>query len=678
MTALRIRLSVQLAVFLLLSTAIATVAYADEHQHAALVVRATGEVSVTNPTDNTTRPLTRRDTVQVGQTIVTGANGLATLRFTDNSLIDVRANTQLVIRQHVFNAAQPARGSTLLEVTEGGIRAVSGLIGQRNPDGYSIQTTAATIGIRGTEFEVLHSLTTGTDTAIFDGIVELAPQPPQSFDITRLDATNGPRFVNVSNDGVLSIADQVPAQSSSGVPLNVPIPDAVLQDELVQLSISAAFAAAAPVAAPATPVDDMTRLRTLVQQQQWDSARTLSTRMVAEYEGEPDFDFLYGLAALGSNNLDDAVFALQRVTAVQRNNDRARLELGRAYFAQQRWAEARQQFERVRSNNPPANVRANVDRYLEEIERREREALVAWKGTLSVTGLYDSNAANISPDASFPDHSYLPSFVTDGYQAPERVDQYQLFSQLDIRREARQSNISVWGVGLRTQGAYVIEGDEAEFSDLDIGIRTYYTTTRERTAHSRSLEVRALSQRALARYQYSYTPSRALQLFTAYEPSAALEGGPVGPVLTQRLSGGANFSLGPVMNRATVNMAHNYNIRPGDALDNLQAERSDNWSLGLDHRAQHGINRQIAVSLSQSLNYTRWFADDALFHDPSGNFDTPMQRADVRYTIKPGVSWQPNRWLFTQAGVAWSVRDSNIDLYDYNEITADLGVALVW
>ncbi|WLD57105.1 FecR domain-containing protein [Salinispirillum sp. LH 10-3-1] len=676
MTALSIRQCAQRAILVLLAAVTVLALPASANQQAALVVRTTGTVSVVDPDSTDGRALTRRDAVSVGQTVVTGNNSAATLRFSDNSLVDVRANTRLIIRQHSFDIDQPTGGSTLLEITEGGIRAVSGLIGQHNPPAYTVQTSAATIGIRGTEFEVLHSLTTGTDTAIFNGIVEVAPQPPNTFDITRLDAVDGPRFLNVSNEGVLSVSDNIPAQSTNGEPLNVPIPGNVLQDELITMAFTQAVLAAAPAAAAAQPVDDMARLRALVQQQQWAQARTLSSRMLAQYEGEPDFDFLYGLAALGTNNLDDAVFAFQRVIAVQRTNDRARLELGRTYFAQQRWAESRQQFERVRANNPPTNVRANVDRYLEEIDRREREALVSWKGTVSLTALYDSNAANISPTASFPDNSYLPSFITDGYQAPERVDQYKLFSQVDLRREARLTNITVWGLGVRALGAYTLEDGEAEFTDLDIGVRTYLTTTRERSAQSRSLEVRALSQRALARYQYSYMQNRNVQWFGAYEPSAALEGGPVGPILTQRLSGGANFRVGPVMNRAALSVSHNYNIRPGSTLDNLQAERSDTWSVGLEHRGQYAINRQFNTSLTQNLNFTRWFADDALFFDPDSG--DPLKRADIRYTIKPGLSWQPNPNLITQGGIAWSVRNSNIDLYDYNEITADLGVALVW
>lgn len=675
MTALSLRLFKQAAVLLTLSATVAMTALANNTAPAALVVRATGDVRVLDEAQQT-RPLARRDSVSLGQTVITGDNGLATLRFTDNSLVDIRPNTQLVIQQYAFDAAQPTRGATILEITEGGIRSVSGLIGQSNPEGYIVRTSTATIGIRGTEFEVLHSLTNGTDAAIFDGLIEIAPQPPLTFETTRLDAINGPRFINISNEGILSIADQVPAQSSSGQPLNIRIPDNVLQDELVQLSIGAALIAAAPSAAPAEPVDDLARLRTLVQQQQWTTARSLSNRMLASYEGEPEFDFLYGLAALGTNNLDDAIFAFQRVVAVQRTNDRARLELGRAYFAQQRWAEARQQFERVRANNPPAGVQANIDRYLAEIDRREREALVSWKGTLSLTALYDNNAANISPNASFPDNSYLPSFITDGYQAPDRVDQYKLFTQVDIRREARQSNITVWGLGVRALGAYALEDGEAEFTDLDIGVRTYLTTTRERSAQSRSLEIRALSQRALARYQYSYTASRTLQWFGSYEPSAAFEGGPVGPLLTQRVSGGANFTTGPLMNRAALNLSHNYNIRPGGALDNLQAERSDTWSVGLEHRAQYAFNRRLSASLTQNLNFTRWFADDALFFDADSG--DPLKRADLRYTIKPGVSWQPNANLVTQGGVAWSIRNSNIDLYDYQEITADIGLAWVW
>ena len=49
--------------------------------------------------------------------------------------------------------------------------------------------------------------------------------------------------------------------------------------------------------------------------------------------GDPEFDYLLGLAALDTGRYTEAIFALERVLAVDPNYSQARAELARAYFA---------------------------------------------------------------------------------------------------------------------------------------------------------------------------------------------------------------------------------------------------------------------------------------------------------------------------------------------------------
>ena len=49
--------------------------------------------------------------------------------------------------------------------------------------------------------------------------------------------------------------------------------------------------------------------------------------------GDPDYDYLLGIAALDSGKPNEAIFALERVLAVKPNHLQARAEIARAYFA---------------------------------------------------------------------------------------------------------------------------------------------------------------------------------------------------------------------------------------------------------------------------------------------------------------------------------------------------------
>ena len=70
--------------------------------------------------------------------------------------------------------------------------------------------------------------------------------------------------------------------------------------------------------------------------------------------GDPDYDYLLGLAALDSGKPNEAIFALERVLAVKPNHLQARAEIARAYLAVGEKATAKQEFEAVQSQNPPA------------------------------------------------------------------------------------------------------------------------------------------------------------------------------------------------------------------------------------------------------------------------------------------------------------------------------------
>jgi outer membrane protein len=93
----------------------------------------------------------------------------------------------------------------------------------------------------------------------------------------------------------------------------------------------------------------------------------------AQRAGIPAYDYLLGIAALDAGDPQRAIFALERVLAVEPNNARARAELARAYLAVGNQDGARQEFDNVRRMNPPADVRATIDRYLAAISTPEAE-----------------------------------------------------------------------------------------------------------------------------------------------------------------------------------------------------------------------------------------------------------------------------------------------------------------
>lgn len=69
--------------------------------------------------------------------------------------------------------------------------------------------------------------------------------------------------------------------------------------------------------------------------------------------GDPDYDYLLGVAALESGRASRASLILERVLIVRPDHAGARLDLGRSYFAVGAYVRAQQEFDAVRAMNPP-------------------------------------------------------------------------------------------------------------------------------------------------------------------------------------------------------------------------------------------------------------------------------------------------------------------------------------
>ena len=118
------------------------------------VEQLTGTLSAQRGSD--TRILSMKSEVQRGDTLSTQRDSYAQVRFTDGSLATLRPNTTLRIDEYQFNQDAPQSDGLVMRLVKGGLRSVTGLIGKRgNQDAYKIQTSTATIGIRGSSGDTL-------------------------------------------------------------------------------------------------------------------------------------------------------------------------------------------------------------------------------------------------------------------------------------------------------------------------------------------------------------------------------------------------------------------------------------------------------------------------------------------------------------------------------------------
>ncbi|MES2188684.1 MAG: FecR family protein [Pseudomonadota bacterium] len=99
-------------------------------------------------------PLQPGASVESGDVLTVGDRSTLQVRFTDESVVALRANSQFRIEDYRFTKNAETDRS-LLGLLKGGMRTITGLIGKANQKNYSVQTATATIGIRGTHFSVV-------------------------------------------------------------------------------------------------------------------------------------------------------------------------------------------------------------------------------------------------------------------------------------------------------------------------------------------------------------------------------------------------------------------------------------------------------------------------------------------------------------------------------------------
>jgi len=153
-----------------------TPALAAAANEAGKMLATVGDVSATQP-DGVARALTAGASVLSGDVIATGDGAAAQWRYVDGTLVSLPANSRLRIDEYLY--PNPERG--FFSLLKGALRTLSGSIGHRNRDDYRMTTPVATIGIRGTDYQLRLcqddcplGFANGLYLSVFEGAIEAA------------------------------------------------------------------------------------------------------------------------------------------------------------------------------------------------------------------------------------------------------------------------------------------------------------------------------------------------------------------------------------------------------------------------------------------------------------------------------------------------------------------------
>lgn len=136
---------------------------------AGIVVMAAGQATAQG-TDQTNRTLARRSPVFVGDKLVTAADSQVQLRMKDGAMISLGPNAEFIIKAYTDDATGDKKDAAVLTLVQGGLRTISGSI---DKSAYKMETPIATLGIRGTVFDVYVKGDGTTTVVLRDGAVDV-------------------------------------------------------------------------------------------------------------------------------------------------------------------------------------------------------------------------------------------------------------------------------------------------------------------------------------------------------------------------------------------------------------------------------------------------------------------------------------------------------------------------
>ncbi len=410
------------------------------------------------------------------------------------------------------------------------------------------------------------------------------------------------------------------------------------------------------------PIQEMDQL---IQQGNHQQAYELASENLAAWEGNTEFDLLYGMAAIEAGYPNEAVFALERVanTAPNRTTrQRARLELARAHFMTNNLAASENLFRQVLDSDPPQNVQDNVNVFLDLIAQRRQEQRTTTTFDVAALGGYDDNI-NSSTDSTLIDTPLIGQVELnpEGRQTSDEFTDFQ--AEVNHRRPLTRDLVVEANANLSSR-------DNRSTDQFDLDTLRGSLTLRQTAGNHR--------------FGYGLRTQKVWLAGDAFQQSAGLNlswqrAGSDG--WYQSLNGSAtavrydNTSASPRNDLRDVNrtMVSGGLIHVGSELTNsfnaFYAREEALRSAG-EHNGRrfYGLAHNLTWQLGGGhAPYTRLSAQDVR-HDARHPVFFNSTRDETVLNGALGWDWQYSDQLSVSGEAMYMRSDSNIELFDYSRL----------
>lgn len=159
----------------------------------------------------------------------------------------------------------------------------------------------------------------------------------------------------------------------------------------LSMSVSMPILAADPI---------LQRADALIRLQAPDKAYEILAPLEEQQSGNPEYDYLLGVALLEKGDPQNAIFAFERCLAVEPKNGPCRVQMARTHLALGETDNARAELNVVNAYNPPPEVKQIVNQYLGAVDTLEAQQKRRITAYAQVGVGYDSNINSAPNDAN--------------------------------------------------------------------------------------------------------------------------------------------------------------------------------------------------------------------------------------------------------------------------------------
>lgn len=407
--------------------------------------------------------------------------------------------------------------------------------------------------------------------------------------------------------------------------------------------------------------------RRLLAVRQAPAAFALLSPLEPQRAGDPEFDYLLGIAAIDAGQPTRAIFALERVLALQPDNALARAEIARAYLAVGETDTAKAEFNALRQRQgavPQAAV-ADIERYLDAISQIEATRTLRLRAYVEAVLGHDSNinSATSSGQVAVPALGGL--VVALNPAGVRRDDRYAtLGAGLSLRAPVRPDLAFVASASAHR----LSPGSEGDFdtTTFDLSAGLAYTQGRDLWGLALQANRFRLDGGAfrnvtglLAQWQHNLDASSQVTVFGQF---GRLD------YPSQSIRDANRFVLGAGYARA-------FGRDAPVGYASLYAGRENERAAGLPHLGhtlvglRFGLNWRLAPAVTT-------FADASLERRRHGGPEPFFltTRVDHQQSLSVGLHWVPAKdWRLTPQ-VALTHNGSNVALFRFNRAVASLAL----